>query len=79
MKHIKVLGPGCPKCAALAENVITAAEQLGIDYEVQKVTDLQAIMAHGVMITPGLVIDDEVKSVGKLLSPDDLKTLLEGE
>ena len=73
---IQVLGSGCPKCKALTERVEEAVGSLGIDCEVEKVTDINDIISFGVMVTPGLVIDGEVKSVGKLLSVDEIKGML---
>jgi small redox-active disulfide protein 2 len=76
MKTIQILGTGCPKCKKLAENAEAAAKTLGIDYELVKVTDLNEIARMGVMMTPGLAIDGEVKSSGKLLSPEEIQGLL---
>lgn len=76
MKNIKVLGPGCPKCNQLAANVKEAADQLGLDYELEKVTEIKEIMSHGIMLTPGLVVDGQVKSSGKLLDVDTIKGML---
>jgi small redox-active disulfide protein 2 len=76
MKLIQVLGPGCPKCAKLKENAEAAAKSAGIEATVEKVTDINVMMGFGIMMTPGLVIDGEVKSVGKVLSPDEIKKLL---
>ena len=77
MKKIQILGTGCPKCKKLAENAEIAAREIGIEYEIVKVTDIDEITDFGVMMTPGLAIDGEVKSVGKVLSPVDIKTHLE--
>ncbi len=77
MKQIKVLGSGCSKCAQLAESVKTAAEQIGIEYQIEKVTDLNQIMGFGVMMTPGLVIDEKVKSAGKIPSVEQLAVMLQ--
>lgn len=74
--EIKVLGPGCPKCTALAESVDNIAGEMGIDYEIEKITDLNKIMGFGVFMTPGLVVDGEVKSVGKVPTPEEIKTYL---
>lgn len=74
---IQILGPGCPNCRKLAENAASAARELGIDCELEKVTDIVEITRFGVMMTPGLVIDGEVKSVGKVLSPDEIRKLIE--
>ena len=77
MVKIEILGTGCPKCKKLAESAEAAAKALGIEYEIQKVTDINEIMKLGVMMTPALVVDGEVKLVGKVPSQDEIKTLLE--
>jgi small redox-active disulfide protein 2 len=74
--RIQVLGTGCPKCSQLIHNAEVALRELGVDAEVEKVTDITEIMDFGVMMTPALVIDGEVKSSGKLLSPEDIKHLV---
>ncbi len=76
MKKIQILGAGCPKCKKLAENVETAAKELQIEYEIEKVTDINDIMGFGVMMTPALVIDGQVKTVGKVPSTDEIKQML---
>ncbi|MHC5060540.1 MAG: thioredoxin family protein [Planctomycetota bacterium] len=76
MKKIQILGTGCPKCNLLAENAETAAKQMGIEYEIQKVTEINDIMTFGVMVTPALVIDGQVKVVGKVASPEEIKGML---
>jgi small redox-active disulfide protein 2 len=76
MKTIKVLGPGCPKCQKLLANVEKAVSELEIDCEVEKITDINAITSYSVMMTPALVVDEEVKSSGKALSVKELKALL---
>ena len=76
MTKLQILGTGCPKCAELAENVERAARDLALDYEVEKVTDIADIMAFGVMMTPALAVDGEVKLAGKVPSAEDLKELL---
>ena len=73
---IHILGPGCAKCSQLAENTAQAAQQLGISYELLKVSDFNEIMSFGVMMTPGLVIDGVVKCVGKVPSVEELKGML---
>ena len=73
---IEVLGSGCPKCKKLAEVTDQAARSLGIDYDLQKVTDLQKIMAYGVMMTPALVVDGKVVLSGKVPSAEELKKLI---
>ncbi len=77
MKKIQILGTGCPKCKKLAQNAEIAAKALGIEYEIEKVTDINEIMKFGVIMTPALVVDGEVKLVGKMLSPDEIKGLLQ--
>lgn len=76
MKTIRILGTGCPKCRKLAENAEKAARDLGIEYEIEKVTDINEIARSGVMMTPGLAVDGELKSSGKVLSPEEIQTLL---
>jgi len=76
MKKMQILGTGCPKCKALAENAEVAAKDLGIEYEIEKITDINKIMKFGVMMTPALVVDGEVKVVGKVPSVEEVKTLL---
>lgn len=73
---IKVLGSGCDKCKKLEANVKEAISALGIDATVEKVEDFKAIMAYGVMQTPALVIDEQVKNIGKVLSVDEVKAYL---
>jgi len=76
MTKIQVLGTGCPKCRKLAENADAAARELGIDYELEKVTEINQILNFGVMITPALAVDGVVKVTGKVPSTEDLKALL---
>jgi len=76
MKKLQILGTGCPKCKELAEYAEAAAKDLGIEYEIEKITDINEIMSFGVMMTPALALDGEVKSVGKVLSPNDIKKML---
>ena len=76
MIKIQILGTGCPKCKKLAENAEAAAKEAGIEYEIQKVTDINEIMKFGVMMTPAMAIDGKVKIVGKVLSPDEIKKML---
>ncbi len=73
---IQVLGTGCAKCAELAKNAEAAAKSLGVDYELEKVTDVQRIMQFGVMTTPGLVVDGKVVASGKALSAEEVAALL---
>lgn len=76
MKTIQVLGTGCPKCNQLAAAAEAAASGLGLEYELEKVTDLQRIIGLGVMTTPALVVDGEVKCVGRVPRVDEIKKLL---
>jgi small redox-active disulfide protein 2 len=76
MRLIQILGPGCPKCEKLKRNAEEAAQLAGEEAIVEKITDIAQITAFGVMMTPALAIDGEVKSVGKLLSPEEIKKLL---
>ena len=76
MALIQILGTGCPKCKKLAENTEAAAKELGIEYDIVKITDINAIMAFGVMMTPALVVDGQVKVVGKVPDVTELKKLL---
>jgi len=75
---IEILGAGCPKCRALEANVNVALKGLALDATVQKVTDVDEIMNKGVMMTPALVVDGAVKSVGAVLSPDKIAQILKG-
>ncbi len=70
--EIKVLGPGCPKCQATEKNVKEAVADSGLDVQVDKVTDLMEIARYGVFGTPAVVVDGEVKSVGKIPGKDEI-------
>ncbi len=70
---IKILGMGCPKCRMLEENAKKAIEMAGVECSIHKVTKLSEISEYGIMMTPALVVDETVKSVGKVLSPDQIK------
>ncbi len=76
MLKLQILGTGCPKCRKLAENAEAAAKAAGIEYELEKVTDINEIMAFGVMLTPALAVDGVVKVVGKVPDPEAIKALL---
>ena len=78
MMKIQVLGPGCAKCEKLAENAKQAADELGIEYTLEKVTDLNEIIALGAMTTPALVVDGQMKMMGKAASASHVKGLLQG-
>jgi small redox-active disulfide protein 2 len=74
---IQILGTGCPKCKKLAELAENAARELGLEYELEKVTDINEIMNFGVMATPGLALDGKVVLAGKLPSSEHVKELLQ--
>lgn len=74
---IKILGTGCKNCVILGENTEVALKELGMEAEIVKVTEIQDIMAYGIMSTPGLVIDEKVVSFGKVLKPKDIIKILE--
>ncbi len=76
MKKIIVLGPGCPRCEQLAAATKQAADQLGFDYELEKLTDIKQFSKFGLMMTPGLVVDGDLKVQGKVLSIDEIKAML---
>ena len=71
--EIKVLGPGCPKCEATEKVVKEVVAEAGVDAKIEKVTDIMEIAKHGVFMTPSVVIDGEVKCVGKVPKKDELK------
>jgi small redox-active disulfide protein 2 len=73
---IQILGTGCPKCKQLAANAEAAAKELGIDFELEKVTSITDIMSFGVMMTPALVVDGEVKTTGKVPTIEAIKEFL---
>ena len=73
MKKIQILGTGCPKCRKLAENAEEAAKAAGIEYEIVKVTDITEITAFGVMMTPALAVDGQVKVTGKVATPEEIR------
>ena len=77
MLKIEVLGPGCPRCQLLERNVRTAVEEMGIEAEVTKISEIKEIAARGVMMTPGLVVDGQVVSSGHVLSVTQVKKRLE--
>jgi small redox-active disulfide protein 2 len=78
MMEIKILGTGCPKCQALERNTRDAVSELGITVNIEKVTDLMSIMKYDILMTPGLVVDGNVVSSGKLLTKEDIKKILAG-
>jgi small redox-active disulfide protein 2 len=76
MKKIQILGTGCPKCKQLAELAEKTAKELGIEYQLEKVTQISDIMKFGVMITPALVVDGKVKISGKVPNVEEIKKLI---
>lgn len=76
MKLLQILGTGCAQCTRLATATERAAKSLGLEYQMEKVTELERIMSFGVMMTPALVVDGKVKVAGRVPSVEDLKELL---
>jgi small redox-active disulfide protein 2 len=76
MKTIQILGTGCPKCRMLADHAEQAAKAIGMEYQLEKVTDISAIIAFGVMTTPALAVDGTVKVAGRVPTVDALKDIL---
>ncbi len=76
MKTLQILGTGCPKCKRLAEVAEETAKRIGLEYRMEKVTDLRAIMDFGVMMTPSLAVDGVVKVSGKVPSAEEMMKLL---
>ncbi len=76
MKKLQILGTGCPKCQKLQETTEAAAQALGLEYEIEKVTAINEIMAFGVMLTPALAVDGTVKVSGKVPSLEEVKGML---
>jgi len=76
MKKLIVLGPGCPRCERLAEATRQAADRIGLEYELEKVKEIMEFPKYGVMMTPGLVVDGELKVQGRVPSPDELEKML---
>ncbi len=74
---ILILGPGCPRCQGLADNAKVAAQELGINAEIEKVTEMGKIMSFGVMSTPAIVVDGQVKGAGKLFTVEEIKKMLQ--
>jgi small redox-active disulfide protein 2 len=73
---IQILGTGCPKCAKLAENAEAAIEETCINAEIEKITDINDIMKFGVMMTPALAVDGDVKIVGKVPTAEEIKEMI---
>ncbi len=75
---LQILGTGCPKCRLLTEHAERAARELGLDYELEKVTEIEKIFEFGIVATPALVVDGEIKVFGHVPSTTKLKELLAG-
>jgi small redox-active disulfide protein 2 len=76
MKKVQILGTGCPKCKLLYEVAQRVVRENAIEAEVTKVEDINEIIRLGVMMTPALVVDGEVKAAGKVPKPDEIKSML---
>lgn len=76
MKHIQVLGTGCPKCRTLLANAAAAVKALGLEARVEKVEKIREIVKFGVLTTPALMVDGQVRSAGKVLSAEQIADLL---
>lgn len=78
--EIKVLGPGCANCHTMEEITRTAVRELGIEAKIEKITDIGEIARHGILSTPGLIVNGKIAHTGKPLpSPDKVKELIRGE
>jgi small redox-active disulfide protein 2 len=77
--RLDILGPGCGNCQKLAANVEAAARELGLEYKLEKLTDIAVILRYGVMRTPALAVDGEVKIQGQIPSIEEVKKILESE
>ncbi len=76
MKKLQILVTGCAKCTQLAEATRAAADELGIDYELEKVTDIDRIVAFGALMTPALAVDGRVRLAGRVPPVEEIKALL---
>jgi len=76
VKKLQILGPGCTKCRMLSDHTEEAAKALGLEYTIEKVTNIHDIVAFGVMSTPALVVDGEVKVSGRVPTAEAIKALL---
>lgn len=79
MKKLQILGTGCPKCKKLTEMTEAAAKAAGMEYELEKVTDIDRIVELGVMATPALVVDGQIKVAGRLPGAAELAAMLKQE
>lgn len=73
---IQILGTGCPKCKKMAETAEAAAKELGLNFEIEKVTDISKILDFGIMATPGLAVEGKVLATGGVPTPEQMKRLL---
>lgn len=76
---IQILGSGCAKCNQLKESAETAARELGVEYEIEKITDFREIARMGALVTPALAVDGRLKLVGRVAGPGEIKALLRGD
>lgn len=76
MKKLQILGPGCMKCRMLSDHTEEAAKALGLDYTIEKVSNIDDIIAFGIMATPALVVDGEVKVSGRVPTAEAIKAFL---
>jgi small redox-active disulfide protein 2 len=76
MKTLQILGMGCARCHTLAQRTEEAAQALGLEYTIEKVTDFDAIVAAGTMVTPALVVDGEIKVAGRVPTVDAIRAML---
>ncbi|MDO5114111.1 MAG: thioredoxin family protein [Planctomycetia bacterium] len=77
--RIQILGTGCAKCARLAEQAKKAADELGLDYSLEKVSSIEEILAQGVLVTPALLVDRKLKVSGSVPALEEMKKILESE
>jgi small redox-active disulfide protein 2 len=73
---VQILGTGCARCKTLTANAEKAMQELGLQTEIEKVTDIKDIMKFQILMTPGLVIDGKVKAAGRIPSPEEIKQML---
>jgi len=76
MKHIKVLGPGCPKCKTTYQNAVEAIKQSGLDVTVEKIEDIEEMMKYNVLTTPVLMIDEVIKVKGRVANVNEIVELI---
>ena len=71
--EIKILGPGCPRCGEVEKRVKNALAELGVAADVEKITDIGTMTSHGIIGTPGLVVNGQVKCAGRIPRPEEIK------